>query len=605
MATILFTALGTLFGGPIGGALGALAGRQVDAAIIGSPTREGPRLKDLTVSTSTYGDVLARHFGTMRVAGSIIWATDLVEKTTTSGGGKGKPKVKSFSYSSSFAVALSSRKMSGIGRIWADGKLLRGAGGDLKVGGSMRLYRGTYDQMPDPLMAAAEGSGRCPAYRGLAYVVFEDLQLGDYGNRIPSLSFEVIADNDALTLGALFEGVIEDVDGQVPLDQIAGYSCDSALNDTLAKFQPFYPMDCDAGGERLVITPARLQASPIALGEAAVSPGKGDFGANYGFSRKRAGVDENPPSLLRYYDVDRDYQPGTQRAPGQAMPGQPRTVELPAAMTAVDAKDLIAHTAKRVKWARETLAWRSVELDPAVGPGAVVRVPGQAGRWRVQDWEWREAGVELSLERMAPAAMSLGQAVSSGQANVAADLLATPTRIMAFELPWDGVGSSDSVGIYAALSSVGAGWSGAELFVESGDGALHPIGVSGRERSTMGVLASGLPVASPMMIDRSSAFTVQLVAAEMSLANATLRQLAAGANRALIGEEIIQFGRAEALGNGLWRLSQLLRGRGGSEQAIVSHDSGVGFVLLDNIPVALDAAMIGSASDVKIAAMGL
>jgi Putative phage tail protein len=280
-------------------------------------------------------------------------------------------------------------------------------------------------------------------------------------------------------------------------------------------------------------------------------------------------------------------------------------VELPAAMTAVDAKDLIAHTAKRVKWARETLAWRSVELDPAVGPGAVVRVPGQAGRWRVQDWEWREAGVELSLERMAPVAMSLGQAVSSGQANVAADLLATPTRIMAFELPWDGVGSSDSVGIYAALSSVGAGWSGAELFVESGDGALHPIGVSGRERSTMGVLASGLPVASPMMIDRSSAFTVQLVAAEMSLANATLRQLAAGANRALIGEEIIQFGRAEALGNGLWRLSQLLRGRGGSEQAIVSHDSGVGFVLLDNIPVALDAAMIGSASDVKIAAMGL
>ena len=37
------------------------------------------------------------------------------------------------------------------------------------------------DQQPDPLLSSAEGPGMSPAHRGLAYVVFEDLQLADFG----------------------------------------------------------------------------------------------------------------------------------------------------------------------------------------------------------------------------------------------------------------------------------------------------------------------------------------------------------------------------------------------------------------------------------------
>ncbi len=43
--------------------------------------------------------------------------------------------------------------------------------------------------MPDPLIVAKEGDA--PAYRGLAYVVFELFDLTDYGNRIPQISIEV------------------------------------------------------------------------------------------------------------------------------------------------------------------------------------------------------------------------------------------------------------------------------------------------------------------------------------------------------------------------------------------------------------------------------
>ena len=91
MATLVFTAIGTALGGPLGGALGSLIGSQIDGAVIGSPRREGARLKELAVTTSSYGTPIARHYGTMRAAGSIIWSTDLVESSERSGGGKGNP----------------------------------------------------------------------------------------------------------------------------------------------------------------------------------------------------------------------------------------------------------------------------------------------------------------------------------------------------------------------------------------------------------------------------------------------------------------------------------------------------------------------------------
>jgi len=99
MATLVFTALGTALGGPLGGALGSLVGSQIDRAVLGrgGARREGPRVKDLAVTTASYGTPIPRHFGTMRASGSVIWATDLVESRATSGG-KGRPSTTSYSY---------------------------------------------------------------------------------------------------------------------------------------------------------------------------------------------------------------------------------------------------------------------------------------------------------------------------------------------------------------------------------------------------------------------------------------------------------------------------------------------------------------------------
>ena len=46
------------------------------------------------------------------------------------------------------------------------------------AGLTMRIYSGSDEQTPDPLIVAKEGTGNVPSYRGLAYVVFERLPLG-------------------------------------------------------------------------------------------------------------------------------------------------------------------------------------------------------------------------------------------------------------------------------------------------------------------------------------------------------------------------------------------------------------------------------------------
>ena len=57
---------------------------------------------------------------------------------------------------------------------------------------TIRFRDGRNNQLPDSLIEAKQGSGNAPAYRGLAYVVFERLPLEPYGNRIPQISVEII-----------------------------------------------------------------------------------------------------------------------------------------------------------------------------------------------------------------------------------------------------------------------------------------------------------------------------------------------------------------------------------------------------------------------------
>ncbi|MBI5130281.1 MAG: glycoside hydrolase/phage tail family protein [Rhodopseudomonas palustris] len=192
-------AAGAVFGpaGAIAGRIaGAVIGNMLDQSLFGSGSRkvEGPRLADLDVMASTEGAPIPRVYGRARLAGQVIWATQLEEVISTddsSAGGKGfgggsTTTTTTYTYFANFAVGLCEGPIGRVARIWADGKPL-----DLS-GLNFRVHRGDEGQAPDDLIVAKEGAANAPAYRGLAYVVFERLPLADFGNRLPQLSFEII-----------------------------------------------------------------------------------------------------------------------------------------------------------------------------------------------------------------------------------------------------------------------------------------------------------------------------------------------------------------------------------------------------------------------------
>jgi hypothetical protein len=172
----------------------AAAGSFIDNKLFGpGPQRqEGPRLDNLQVQASSEGASIPEIAGRVRIAGQIIWATKFKEAAATEesggkgiGGGSSSVSSTTYVYSCSFAIALCEGSIDRIGRIWADGKAM-----DL-AGVTMRIYTGTDTQNPDPLIEGVEGAGNVPAYRGTAYVVFDNLALERYGNRIPQFTFEV------------------------------------------------------------------------------------------------------------------------------------------------------------------------------------------------------------------------------------------------------------------------------------------------------------------------------------------------------------------------------------------------------------------------------
>lgn len=603
MATLVLSTLGTALGGPLGGAIGALVGNSLDRAVLGGKSTSGPRLKELSATTSSYGMPIPRHFGRVRTAGSVIWATELQETTARAGGGKGRPSTTTFSYSASFAVVLSSRPILSLGRIWADGRLLRGAAGDLKTQGSLRLYTGHGDQAPDPLMAADKG-GTCPAFRGLAYCVFEDLHLGDFGNRLPVLSFEIVADTGALSLGTVLSPLSEKLQADRALPGIMGISDEGGpIAGLLEGAQPLFPLSCNtASGELRLHSADIIPANVPALAASASAEGEDSFAKATGSRHSRTADAGNIPSELRYYDEHRDYQPGLQRTDGQAAAGRSLTLDFPASLSATTARTLINRAARRAATARDRLSWRMAELDPAIGPGSIVSVPGHKGLWMLDTWEWRESGIECELQRLTQHAGRVHPG-APGEALTAPDLSSGPTHLTAFELPWDGAGSSDDRKIVAALSSPSKGWTGAALFSEQA-GGLNPIGAANGRRDTLGTLATPLPPAQCARLDTSAVIEVQLLAHDHALQSATVEDLAMGQNQALIGSEYVQFLQADPLGAGRWQLSGLLRGRGGTESAAADgQPMGSRFVLLNEDLRLIDATKLGGAT--SLAALGL
>lgn len=603
MATLVLTAAGTAIGGPVGGAIGAMIGQQIDGRLFAPKPRQGPRLGELAVQTSSYGSQIPKLFGTMRVAGTVIWATDLKEERSKSGGGKGQPKTVDYSYSANFAVALSGRLILAVRRIWADGKLLRGAAGDFKTATGYRLHLGGEAQSVDPLIAAVEGSGQAPAYRGIAYAVFEDFQLADYGNRIPSLTFEVEADPGALSLSAVAAelGGVAATGASVA---VAGYAAGGdSVRAAIAALAELEPLSLIDDGEGLVLATGTGLPVPIEESElGAAAPGAG------GRSEwlRRSGDWVPAESTLAYYDPARDYQTGLQRAsrPGPALASDRRAVA--AALDAATAKGLAAGRLERLWAARRSaklnLGWSRLGL----WAGRHVQVGGRSGRWKIARWTLDRMVLTLELTGVPAAAPTQPGPASPGRPVDQPDLIHGPTSLLVLDLPVLGEALPARPHLLVAAAGAEPGWRRADLIASFDGGTSWTAAGATAPPAILGAALEVPAAAGSALIDERSRVEVELVNAAMWLESRSDSALADGANLASLGEELIQFGLAEPLGGRRFRLSRLLRGRRGTEWAAGLHSPGEPFALIEAESLAMVEAPLGSlGGEARLLASGL
>lgn len=213
-STVLSIAGGAAFG-PAGAFAFGLVGAGIDAYLFAPKQADtfGPRLEGAQEQKYSYGDTFKRLHGTVRIAGTPIWGEKFKEHEHTEEvggkGGGGGSEHTTYTYTRSFAVGFldtEGRTFAGVRKIWANTKLIYDASetatpealyqnGQITEG--IRVYTGTETQLIDPYIEAVDPDS--PAFRGIPYIFFEDMDVTDIGGSTPIITAEWAEAGDSTT----------------------------------------------------------------------------------------------------------------------------------------------------------------------------------------------------------------------------------------------------------------------------------------------------------------------------------------------------------------------------------------------------------------------
>jgi hypothetical protein len=603
MATIILGEVGRHYGGQIGAMIGSAVGQAIDSRIFGGGGAEGPRLKELGIQTSGYGSVIPAVFGAVRVAGCVIWATDLIERKTKSGGGKGRPSTTQYTYSVSFAVALSSRPVARVARIWADGNVLRGAAGDFKTHTGFRFYNGYDDQTSDPLIAAAEGNGLCPAFRGQCYAVFEGMELADFGNRIPSLTFELFEREGNVSLADISNAISP---GYVACDSqetVSGYAAEGIdARTALSPFLTSMPVMLRSAGKNLALQDY-WQAASNSVGI--------EIAAHSGISvvplpqQRRGSAGKLLKALaLRHYEPARDYQTGVQSSTLSDTGRIAAQVDFPASLTANAARRLADLLTLQQHKSRDNWTGHVVTGEHGLTAGDWFDDPAGDGRWQITEIEHASGMSRISARRGIDRNPDRTYAADAGRSVISPDLLAGTTVLALIDLPLFTDTETGRPVVAIAAAGTSSAWRNAALSLQTSTGLLE-LG-STATPATIGAAAGVLAAHPSALVDTHNRIEIELLNTGMTIAAGTGDPLASGATLCRIGKEILRIGCAEYLGGKRYRLSMLQRGCHGTEAYIDGHMANETFVVLepDSLRI-VDSTLVSAGTDMTVEALGI
>lgn len=477
---------------------------------------------------------------------------------------------------------------------------------------NITVYPGHDTQLPDATMEATLGE-EVPAYIGRAHVVFDRLELGPYGNRIPSLSFEVVQYDDARIADAISDmmrraGVSDeyfDITALPTLGQashILGYSVGdktdyrAAMEVLLEAFR----VDVSEIGNSLVFRP-RDRAIDYTIDYSEL----GGKDANYNDDQPaivritmRDEVSMPRNLSLRFKDVERNYQGNTAIYMRQMTDAiSDAFVEYAAVIPPENAKTLVRDKMRDLWMERFSV---SFELPPRyinVAPNDILFIDGTSmgkdnltvkvtKRVRGANGLIEIEGVLNDLTLYVPAE---GEDISTPMDNTG--WRGTPgipgflprTDLYLMDLP-PLVEQHGAYGFYAVFGSPQPNWRGAEAYRSIDGGVTYQTLFTGNQRGVGGIThRSTLVNALAEVVDTVSQVYVIMNDFD-TLSSVTPDQLLAGRNMAVIGNEVVQFMTATQISANEWRLSNFLRGRRGTDIPLVmsSHSLGERFVLIES-----------------------
>ena len=303
------------------------------------------------------------------------------------------------------------------------------------------------------------------------------MALGPFGNRIPSLSFEVFADAGDVATGAIISevsGVSSDAGPLVGGMVISGDSAGSVLN-AIGQLTPF-SLVVDAGGLRARFVP------PIAVAIEHDDRGAGRGKKAVALATDRVAATALPEVLtIGYNSAERDYLIGAQRARRDSAARREMRVELPVTLDASVAKQLAEARLKRI-WAERsratvTVPWRGLRIVP----GDIVVVPGLSGEWRITRVTF-EAMV-LRFDLVLHAANSIFVPVADpGRNRAQRDRVHGPTTLRVLDLPQMSDLPGTTPTLVVAANGASGGWRRASLLASVDGGASWKRLVKRRHR---------------------------------------------------------------------------------------------------------------------------
>ncbi len=480
------------------------------------------------------------------------------------------------------------------------------------------LYRGTDDQIADPTMAAISITGDVPAYTCRAHIVFQRLELAVFGNRVPSLTFEVVQGDKTqakdIIEALLYRSGIESTNydtSALPSEGVdtfvQGYSI-ASITSYRAAMEPImeaFKIDAAEIGRELIFRPKHREPdhtidysdlAAIATGDSNGEPLRLTF---------RDTV-EMPRSIsVRFKDPEREYQTNTASFTRQiGRSTQTSVIEIPGVFEPSRMKAL-ARDKMRDLWMERTAGdWSLQHKYIHISPTDIVTIDGSAigketstfkvsqvtrrsdgimeleGVLRDQelyvpaDGETDDTGVDTSIYR--------SQYVYGLAYITRAEYLDIPPLLDINETT-----NYNASGIYYAPTGTKQGWPGVSLhrdtnldssIVDLVSVSLHYIGATvGTAIGYNNALDNDVPMGS---LDTTSRLTVYLHNEDDQLESVTVSELFNGANAALVGDEIVAFQKAEVQPDGGYVLSNFLRARLDTIDKATDHSDGERFVLL-------------------------